>query len=59
MIDLNQIRQAFAEHMVENASQRFSFDAALFHVCKGVYEQGFEDGKVFVKAVDNNEKGNE
>lgn len=50
MLDLNYIRQEFAEHMAENAAQRFSFDAALFHVAKIVYQQGYQDG------ISNNKK---
>lgn len=44
MVDINEIRKMFAEHMAENHRQRFSFDAALFHVAKEIYNKGLEDG---------------
>lgn len=44
MIDLNEVRAMFAKHMAENHAQRFSFDAALFHVAKEIYNKGLEDG---------------
>lgn len=43
MLDLNELRAAFADHLSAD-HLRFSIDRALAHVCQIAYQRGLEDG---------------
>ena len=45
MLDLNEARTVFAEHLTVEPSARWRMDAALAHVVEWAYRRGLDDGK--------------
>lgn len=45
MIDLDNIRKMFSEHMAANPSGRWRMDSSLAHIVTYAYEQGIKDGQ--------------
>lgn len=44
MLDLNEARRVFADHLGANADRRHSLDAALMAACEWAYRKGLQDG---------------
>ena len=44
MIDLNDLRRKFAEHLAADPT-RWRMDSALAYVCELAYQQGIRDGQ--------------
>lgn len=46
VLDLNWLRDTYAQYLHDNSGERHSMDGALMHVCRIAYEKGLSDALV-------------